>query len=815
MRIAVVAPSPVPFRTGGAERLFDGLTTAINERTEHAADLIKLPAPEHSFLEILDSYERFSELDVSHFDLVITTKYPSWMVKHPNKVLYLLHTLRGLYDAYHFTSEPIEVINPPESVARLLASLTALEEGTGQLPAVFSEARRAVELVGIDDPVFRFPGPLIRRFVHALDRVGLSPPQTRRHFSISRTVADRDYFPPGVTSGVAYPPSNLTGFRQGESDFLFTASRLDVPKRIDLIIEAFREADLRIPLKIAGTGEEMPRLVELAGGDPRIEFLGRVSDDRMIDLYADALAVPFAPYDEDLGLITLEAMHCGTPVITCSDSGGPTELVDHGVNGFIAEPEPASLAAAFSALGRDPARARAMAPAALETARSVTWDAVVSKLLGEEGGDGESETVVVERMSMVTPQRIVHERPHIVVLSTYPFFPSESGGRIRGASLIKGLLSEFDIEIIATARQEERAATSTPLPGVTQRIVRLPDAIYRREREWMVDVDWTPISDVVPGLLIREARDYLNAVAAASQGASAIMLSHSYLVDALPAVESLPPILLDAVDLEVIQKQRALPDSPTGSSLKRAVEILERSATHRADLITICSPDDATAMAAYYSPSAPLELIPNGTAVDDIDFVTLGQRTSNSRAWLERFNSANSSDYRAMALFVASWHPPNLDAARHLMDMAVDVRDVVFVLAGSHSRYFDEWTVPPNVVRSGFVSDAVKRGLLSAATMALNPMNTGSGTNLKILEYWAAGVPTVSTPFGVRGLDVVAGEHYVEAPIEAFPEEIERIAEGDDALEEMVRNARSIVEHAYDWRTIGTRFRSLVQELVL
>jgi glycosyltransferase involved in cell wall biosynthesis len=662
--------------------------------------------------------------------------------------------------------------------------------------------------------VFRFPGPLIRQFVHTLDRVALVPPHTKRHFSISRTVADRDYFPPGVTSGVAYPPSNLTGFRQGSSDFLFTASRLDVPKRIDLIIKAFLQADLGIPLKIAGTGDEMSRLVNLAGGDPRVEFLGRVTDDQMIDLYADAVVVPFVPYDEDLGLITLEAMHCGTPVITCSDSGGPTELVDDGVNGLIAEPDQDSLAAAFSALGRHPARSRAMAPAAIATAQSVTWDSVVSKLLGEEVDAGESAPAAAAGVHTIAPQRVVHKRPHIVVLSTYPFFPSDSGGRIRGANLIKSLLGAFDIEIIVTARQEETAGTSTPMPGVTQQIVRLPDAVYRREREWMIDVDWTPISDIVPGLLIREARDYLEAVTSASRGATAFMLSHSYLVDALEGVEDLPPILLDAVDLEVIQKQRALPDTPTGSSLKRAVEVLERSAVRGADLITICSPDDAAAMTTYYSPAAPLEVIPNGTAVEDIEFVAQQQRAANSQTWLERFNSVNSSGYQAMALFVASWHPPNLDAARHIMDMAVDLRDVVFVLAGSHSRYFDEWDVPPNVVRSGFVSDTVKRGLLSAATMALNPMTTGSGTNLKILEYWAAGVPTISTPFGVRGLDVVAGEHYMESTIEAFPEAIERIATGEHVTDRMVRKARLVAENEYDWRTIGARFRKLVEDLI-
>ena len=464
MRIGVIAPSPVPFRVGGAERLFDGLTAAINDRTEHSADLIKLPSPEHSFVEILESYRRFADLDVSHFDLVIATKYPAWMVTHPNKVLYLLHTLRGLYDAYHFASEPEAVIDPPREVAGLIAALDALDLRSGTYDAAFDAAESAVERLGIDHPVFRFPGPLIRRLVHTLDAAALSPPNTVRHFSISQTVASRDYFPSGVVSGVAYPPSNLTGFYEGASDYFFTASRLDVPKRIGLIVEAFLKADVDQPLKIAGTGEEMERLVELAGGDERVEFLGRVTDNQLVDLYANALAVPFVPFDEDFGLITVEAMHCGTPVVTCADSGGPTELVEHGVNGLVTDPNATSLAAAFTALGRNPQKARAMAAAAISTAASINWDSVIDNLLATTGDTARTAPPPPTRAAARVEEPVRHSRPFVLVLSTYPFFPGDSGGRIRGARLIAGLAATFDVEIVVTARRDEARRRDNAAP---------------------------------------------------------------------------------------------------------------------------------------------------------------------------------------------------------------------------------------------------------------------------------------------------------------------------------------------------------------
>ncbi|KAG1389725.1 hypothetical protein G6F59_015449 [Rhizopus arrhizus] len=86
-------------------------------------------------------------------------------------------------------------------------------------------------------------------------------------------------------------------------------------------------------LLIAGTGPQLSVLKQLAGEDARIEFVGYVGDEHLADYYRNALCVAFVPQDEDLGLITLEAMSSGKPVITTRDSGGPTEFVEDGVTG--------------------------------------------------------------------------------------------------------------------------------------------------------------------------------------------------------------------------------------------------------------------------------------------------------------------------------------------------------------------------------------------------------------------------------------------------------------------------------------------------
>ncbi len=148
-----------------------------------------------------------------------------------------------------------------------------------------------------------------------------------------------------------------------------------------LIVEALGHVDAPVELRIAGTGPQEGRIRELAGDDARVRLLGRVSSAELARLYAGARAVAFVPYEEDYGYIALEAMLCGKPVITTTDSGGPTELVEHGRSGLVVEPTAAALGAAITQLWRDRRAVRRMGRAALERGRRVTWDDVVAELL--------------------------------------------------------------------------------------------------------------------------------------------------------------------------------------------------------------------------------------------------------------------------------------------------------------------------------------------------------------------------------------------------------------------------------------------------
>ena len=106
-----------------------------------------------------------------------------------------------------------------------------------------------------------------------------------------------DYFPLNVQVDVNYPPSKIENFECNEYSYLLTASRLDGPKRINLLVQAMKYIPHNVKLKIVGTGPDEDKLEKMAENDHRIEFLGFVSENELIKLYSNSLAVLFVPFD--------------------------------------------------------------------------------------------------------------------------------------------------------------------------------------------------------------------------------------------------------------------------------------------------------------------------------------------------------------------------------------------------------------------------------------------------------------------------------------------------------------------------------------
>ena len=795
MHVAIVAPSPVPFTIGGAERLCRGLHDTINDATPHHAELVKLPSREDGLWSIIDGYRAFAQLDLSHFDLVISTKYPSWMISHPRHVCYMLHPLRGLYDTYHFCAAPERADYDHPGVRALQRLMRARPGDRAVLPELFDRLAELKRDPGVPAAALAFPGPFVREVVHALDRIGLAPGAVTRYAAISQTVARRrDYFPEGAPVTVAYPPTQLAGLRRGRQDYLFTQSRLDGPKRLDLVVEAMRHVDSPVRLKIAGTGPQRAALEKLAAGDPRIELLGFVADEDAAALYADALAVPFVPYDEDYGFVTAEAMQCGKPVITTHDAGGPTELVVDGVSGAIVAPEPRALAAAIERYARDPALAARHGDAGAQTAAKIDWPHVVGALLGEPA---------------VRPRRIpaapARARRRLTIAVTFPVWPPRGGGQSRLYHIARGLAAErFDVEIVSLTSPDDPAFDGEIAPHVRE--IRVPKSPSHASAEaaWSARVDWIPVSDVTAPLLYERTPAFCEALTASVARADVAVACHPYLFPAMRGALR-GELWYDAQDIEVALKRNVLPQNDAGRELLRITGEVERECIARSDRVLVCTDADAAELVAQYGqPRAPIHVVANGVDTRTVEYATPVQRAENKRAL------GLSGTF--IAVFMGSWHGPNIEAAESVIAAAREVPEVEFWILGSCCGALAAHDRPRNVKLLGVLEDDDKALVLGSADVALNPMRLGSGSNLKMFEYMAAGLPVITSRFGARGLGIADDIAFWAEP-EELAAAVRAVAGTPARANERARAARHYVESQFDWEALLQRFLAQVDEM--
>jgi glycosyltransferase involved in cell wall biosynthesis len=340
VRLAVCLPQ-VPFERGGAEIVADDLVAQLRARG-HEAELVTVPYKWYPGERVLTQAFLWRLLDLEEangrpIDAVIATKFPSYAVRHPRKVVWLLHQFRQAWD------------------------LDRTELGQ------FSESAQDRAL---------------RRQVLAFERTALG--EARAIFATSGNVASRLRASTGLEAELMpHPPAPLKYRCDRYDDFILSVNRLDRAKRIDLLLEA-AAAEPSLRVVIAGDGPDRERLEKLAqdrGLNGRAEFTGRVSDARLTELYASCLGVYYAPVDEDFGMVPFEAFLSEKPVVTTTDAGGPLDVVHDRETGLVVRPQAAELGRACVWLRDHADEARAFGRAGRDVASGVTWDACIDRLL--------------------------------------------------------------------------------------------------------------------------------------------------------------------------------------------------------------------------------------------------------------------------------------------------------------------------------------------------------------------------------------------------------------------------------------------------
>lgn len=332
----LVCATQVPHMRGGLEQLVEGLIAAL-EAAGHRAEAVRLPAAWDRD-RLLDAPVAWRSVPLDA-DVVIPVNFPAYYARHPRKVVWLAHQHRAAYD------------------------------GIGQ---PWSD-------LGLDDTSLEVQRQLTAWDAHALG-------EATARFTISGVVSDRLARFCGLASEPLHHPPPLAE-RLAPTPLgheILSVSRLEANKRPGLLIDALAASSSEVSGVLAGRGSQADELASrraAAGLDDHLRMPGYVSDDDLVGLLGQSLAVLYAPYDEDYGYVTLQAFLAGRPVITTADAGGVLEWVVDGETGLVTDGSPEELGAAVDRLVSDRDLAARMGRAGHARAAALGWPHVVERLL--------------------------------------------------------------------------------------------------------------------------------------------------------------------------------------------------------------------------------------------------------------------------------------------------------------------------------------------------------------------------------------------------------------------------------------------------
>jgi glycosyltransferase involved in cell wall biosynthesis len=748
MKIAVVTPKSIKGERGGAENLYEGLIKALME-AGHEATQVAVLVDESTFEGILEAYCNCFYLDLSDYDLVISTKAPTYMVRHRNHVSYLLHTIRVFYDMFDSEYES----NDKEKQKQ-------------------------------------------RRLIHKFDLYGLSPERIKKHFVNGSAVYERmralDDHWKSINFQVLHHPPTLSNFKKPKAgEIIFLPGRLHRWKRPDLIIKAMKYVNHDVDLIISGRGEDEAQYRQLSSGDNRIKFVGWINDNEIVDYYSRSVVIPFVPINEDYGLVTVEAFKSKKPIITCTDSGEPCYIVKDGVNGFIVEPDPKKIAEKINYLIENPQESTRMGANGYTSVQDITWELVVSSLLKD---------IEISSCKKIIPEI------NVLITDMQPIEPAVGGGRLR----LKGLYSNFppNLKALYVGTYDWRGPKQRELQiseSLKEIDIPLDEEHFKINEHLNKLLPGVTIIDVVFPLLAKASQEYVNVVLHEAKKADVVVLSHPWLYPIIKTNINLKNKILiyDSHNCEALLRQNILGNTHFARCITHMVKFVEKELCEESDLILACSETDKAQFEKLYDiDPQKIEVYPNGVATNRIKPVNDLVRNANKK---------HLQIDKKTAMFIGSNYPPNVEAAEYIINtLSKQCPEITFLIVGGVGTNIG-LKGQDNIKIFGLVSEEDKDKIFAASDIAINPILHGSGTNIKMFDYFAAGIPTISTQVGARGIENDGS--FIVCDLPNFPNEIRKLLQDEVLYKKLSNSGRALAEKDYDWNKISYNLGKRISDI--
>lgn len=394
----------------------------------------------------------------------------------------------------------------------------------------------------------------------------------------------------------------------------------------------------------------------------------------------------------------------------------------------------------------------------------------------------------------------------IAVINFFPAFdPPSSGGELRYTRLARELARRFDVALYNPTHLDAPRESIEHVGGYVEHRFPKTRAYIAAHRFFDRAAAFHECSALVSNVVCRWHRDFARAAARAAREADIVVHACPFMLPVYPRPRRGQLFVYDSYNVEERMMRDALGRGAWGRWGTRRIRRMEMALLRRADVVAACSPGDAREyIERFGADPSRLHVVPNGVDVETVHPPSPDER----RAARGR---RDIGDGVIAALFFGSYHPPNREGVDFLLrHVAPAAPGVEFHVAGKVCDFFHDAVIPPNVRMLGLVPDGERADLLAGCDIALNPMFSGSGTNLKMLEYFAAGIPVVTTGKGARGLGIRDGVHAAIADAETFAAALGSLAGDAGVRERLAARARRHAEKHFGWRAIGQRYADVL-----
>lgn len=450
---------------------------------------------------------------------------------------------------------------------------------------------------------------------------------------------------------------------------------------------------------------------------------GLVSTEEKSRLLANcALAINPMISGAGTNLKMLDYLGAGAPVVTTPVGARGLELVD-GIHARVVALE--NMPQVIAECLGDEAHARAMGARGRALAFDrYTWHAIAMFVLAE--------------LKLVLSTR----KHRLLSICDYSIADPSGGGQVRVRALLESLAERWDVHFLCLHDGDE-IERERLAPGLEE--IRIPKCRDHRHDDQSTMVgEWISIGDVVAGRWCTKNPAFVEEFLRLLGDAHMLAFEHCFLADMLDLVPSSVPVVYFSHNVEADLKRVIARPRRDWVAVCDEVEAWERRLLKRSELVVCVSGDDR-AVFRRWSPATRYRVIENGVSIPTAYVRSAGPAFSGM-----------------LAVFVGSAHPPNVEAAAFIVERIAPLcPEIGFAIVGNVCDAVRNRDVPPNVLLLGRLDAPEKAALFDLADFAVNPMQSGGGSSLKVPDFWSHGLPLLSTAVGVRGFDCVNGRDVV------------------------------------------------------